>query len=132
MNALIIDDSQVMRRILRRVVEPLGFRILEAADGREGLSQLAQHQGTVSLALVNWNMPNMNGLEFVQAVRASDMGHNIKLMMVASEGETLAPVYALMAGVDEFLMKPFSRDLLLEKLRLLGASSSGAPEPSMC
>ena len=122
MNALIIDDSRAMRRVLRRIVEPLGFAVTEAGDGREGLNQLSE-MDTVDLILVDWNMPVMNGIEFVQAVRADEKHQDSKLVMVTTETEPLKMARALMAGVDEFVMKPFTSDILVDKLRLIGVGS---------
>ena len=120
MYALIIDDSRAMRRILRTVVEPLGFRILEAGDGREGLDQLEEHYPDVELTLVDWNMPVMNGLEFVKTVRADNQYQQMKIAMVTTETEPAQMTRALMAGVDEYVMKPFTSEILMEKLRLMG------------
>jgi two-component system chemotaxis response regulator CheY len=109
-----------MRRILRGIVQPLGFDILEAGDGQEGLNRLAEYAPDVELTLVDWNMPVMNGLEFVKAVRATSEYRDMKLMMVTTETEPAQMARALMAGVDEFVMKPFTSDILVEKLRLIG------------
>ena len=120
MYALIIDDSRAMRRILRQIVQPLGFDILEAGDGQEGLDQLSAHPDEVEMTLVDWNMPVMNGLEFVKRVRSDAAYADMKLMMVTTETEPAQMARALMAGVDEFVMKPFTADILVEKLRLIG------------
>lgn len=121
MYALIIDDSRAMRRILRQIVEPLGFEIMEAGNGQEGLACLHQVDH-VELVLVDWNMPVMNGLEFVKAVRSDDGWREMKLVMVTTETEPAQMARALMAGVDEFVMKPFTADILLDKLRLIGVN----------
>lgn len=126
MYALIIDDSRAMRRILRQIVEPLGFRILEAGDGQEGLDRLGEHFPNVELTLVDWNMPVMNGLEFVKTVRADDQYQQMKIAMVTTETEPAQMARALMAGVDEFVMKPFTSDILIEKLRLIGVQCPDA------
>ena len=120
MYALIIDDSRAMRRILRQIVEPLGFHILEAGDGQEGLERLEQYHPDVELTLVDWNMPVMNGLEFVKAVRGDDQYQQMKIAMVTTETEPAQMARALMAGVDEFVMKPFTTEILIEKLKLIG------------
>lgn len=125
MLALIIDDSRAMRRILKQIVEPLGFQIVEAGNGREGLAALAAN-GEVELCLVDWNMPEMNGLEFIQAVRSDDAYQSLKLVMVTTETEPRQMAKALMAGVDEFVMKPFTSDILVDKLRLIGAVPQAA------
>lgn len=119
MNALIIDDSRAMRRVLRRIVEPLGFAVTEAGDGQDGLNQLSE-MDAVDLILVDWNMPVMNGIEFVQAVRSDTKRRDLKLVMVTTETEPMKMARALMAGVDEFVMKPFTSDILVDKLRLIG------------
>ena len=127
MYALIIDDSRAMRRILRQIVEPLGFSILEAGDGQQGLDQLEQNWPGIELSLVDWNMPVMNGLDFVKAVRANDQYRHMKLMMVTTETESAQMARALMAGVDEFVMKPFTSEILVEKLRLIGVQCVDCP-----
>ncbi len=126
MYALIIDDSRAMRRILRQIVEPLGFRILEAGDGQEGLDRLGEHYPDVELTLVDWNMPVMNGLEFVKTVRADNQYQQMKIAMVTTETEPAQMARALMAGVDEFVMKPFTSEILIEKLRLIGVQCPDA------
>ncbi|MEZ6063442.1 MAG: response regulator [Planctomycetaceae bacterium] len=119
MNALIIDDSRAMRRILTKIVTPLGFRVTEAEDGKQGLDRLLE-AGAFEVILVDWNMPVMNGLEFVKAVRADDTYRDQKIVMVTTETEPAQMARALMAGVDEFVMKPFTADSLVEKMKLIG------------
>ncbi|HIG11404.1 MAG: response regulator [bacterium] len=121
MNVLVIDDSRAMRTILSGILKAIGFEVFEAADGKEGLSQM-EAVADVALALVDWNMPEMNGFEFVQAVRALDDYSATKLMMVTTETEMDQVVMALDAGADEYVMKPFTRDVIMEKLELLGIS----------
>ncbi|MCA9214464.1 MAG: response regulator [Planctomycetales bacterium] len=119
MNALIVDDSKAMRGILRKIVRGLGFSTLEAGNGQEGLDQLHAHDD-ISLMLVDWNMPVMNGLELVRTVRSDKRFEPLRIVMVTTETEPARMVRALMSGVDEFVMKPFTRDILVEKLRLIG------------
>ncbi len=121
MYALIVDDSRAMRHILRKIVEPLGFQIAEAGHGIEGFQRLAEHP-EIELVLVDWNMPEMNGIDFVKAVRANPDYERIKLVMVTTETEPSKMARALMTGVDEFLMKPFTPEMLLSKLQLIGVS----------
>ena len=125
MNALIIDDSRAMRRILRRIVAPLGFNILEAGDGQEGPDQFYA-ASDVEVVLVDWNMPVMNDLEFVKTIRADAHGINQKIIMVTTETEPAQMARALMAGVDEFVMKPFTAEILLDKMKLIGVASPTA------
>lgn len=119
MNALIVDDSRAMRRILRQIVLGLGFEVAEAENGLDALRQL-ENLTDVELSLVDWNMPEMNGLEFVKAVRADQRFRSMKLVMVTTETEPARMVQALLAGADEFVMKPFTPDILLDKLKLIG------------
>lgn len=122
MHALIIDDSRAMRRILRRIVEPMGFNVLEAEHGQQGLDQLQQRINAVDLILVDWNMPVMDGLQFVEALRSDKTIPHISVVMVTTETEPAQMARALMAGVDEFVMKPFTAEVLIEKLQLIGVT----------
>ncbi len=119
LRALVIDDSTAMRRIIGRIVGQLGFEVHEASDGQEALDRLAQI-GRADVALVDWNMPRMNGFEFVQAVRRETVHDGMKLLMVTSETEMGQVALALEAGADEYMMKPFTKEALLEKLALIG------------
>ena len=118
-HALIIDDSRAMRAILKRILVKLDFKTSEAADGLEGLQRLEENDD-ISICLVDWNMPNMNGYEFVKAVRAEKSNQDIWLMMVTTETEMTRVVKAMAAGANEYVMKPFTDDVIIEKLRLLG------------
>ncbi len=119
MHALAIDDSRAMRMILAQILRALGFEVTEAANGQEALERL-KYAGHVDLALVDWNMPVMSGIEFVKAVRADPRYADIRLMMVTTENEVSKIEEALEAGADEYVMKPFSRCVIREKLELLG------------
>ena len=123
MKALVVDDSKAMRSILKRILKDLGFEVFEAANGQEGLERLAK-VGAPDLALVDWNMPEMNGLEFVRAVRSDPAYNNLRLMMVTTETETERVAAALEAGANEYIMKPFPKDALIEKLTMLGIIES--------
>ena len=123
MKALVVDDSKAMRSILKRILKDLGFEVFEAANGQEGLERLAK-AGATDLALVDWNMPEMNGLEFVRAVRSDPAYNNLRLMMVTTETETERVAAALEAGANEYIMKPFPKDALIEKLAMLGIIES--------
>lgn len=126
MRAIVIDDSRAMRMILRRIVTKLNFETIEARDGREALDLLANLPEVPELALIDWNMPNMNGLEFVVAARAETRLRNMTLVMVTTEGEQRQIVRALAAGAHEYVIKPFTEDAMIEKLALLGLASTGA------
>ena len=119
MRALVIDDSRAMRRIVRGALERLGYDVLEAGHGREGLDVL--DGGWVpDLATVDWNMPVMDGLQFVSAVRANPAWRSVTIMIVTSESEHTQIVRALAAGAHEYVIKPFTADALRDKLALLG------------
>ena len=119
MKALVIDDSRTMRRIISGVLRPLGFETFEAADGQEALD-LMESGTRVDLACIDWNMPVMNGLEFVVAVRGNRAWQDVTLMMVTTESEHGQIVRALAAGAHEYLIKPFTPDAIRDKLQLLG------------
>lgn len=129
MKALIIDDSRAMRRILTSIVKPLGFEVVEAEDGQQGLDRLFE-EGPLEIVLVDWNMPVMDGLEFVKTVRATSGYETQKVVMVTTETEPAQMARALMMGVDEFVMKPFTPDILVEKLRLIGVNMGTVPVDS--
>ncbi|MDH5491661.1 MAG: response regulator [Myxococcales bacterium] len=123
MRALVVDDSRAMRRILSKILREVGFdEVLEAGHGLEALDVLREH-GTQDLALVDWNMPEMTGYDFVRLVRTQRIYDPMRLMMVTTESETERVVAALEAGADEYVMKPFSSDIIREKLELLGISA---------
>jgi two-component system chemotaxis response regulator CheY len=119
MKALIIDDSRAMRLLLRRIVKGLGYEVFEAGNGQEALDVIAA--GVLpDVALIDWNMPVMNGLEFVSAMRSNQETRSVTLMMVTTESERAQIVRALAAGAHEYLIKPFTEDALASKFELLG------------
>lgn len=122
MRALIIDDSKTMRTILGRAVKEFGFEVLEAGNGREALDQLAAH-GPVELIMVDWNMPEMNGIEFIHALRESPVHSSMKVMMVTTSSDSAHVTLALAAGANEYLMKPFTKDMFIAKLQMLGVTT---------
>jgi two-component system chemotaxis response regulator CheY len=119
MKVLVVDDSRAIRRILSSMLTEIGFVVAEASHGREALAHLQTHVDT-DLVLVDWNMPEMNGLELVQAVRQDARFAAIPLMMVTTETEMTQMVRALEAGAQEYVMKPFTKEVIEEKLRVLG------------
>ncbi|MFC3822524.1 response regulator [Planomonospora venezuelensis] len=122
---MVIDDSRAMRLILRRIVTQLGFEVVEAGNGREALDLLESMDQPPQVALIDWNMPEMNGLEFVTAVRSQERFRQITLMMVTTESEHGQIVRALAAGAHEYVIKPFTPEAITEKLALLGLVPSG-------
>lgn len=122
MRALVIDDSRAMRAILRAVLSDLGYDVVEAANGKEALDRLADHPD-IQLAMVDWNMPEMNGFEFVQRVRCDHGYDRLRLIMCTTETEVSQIARALQAGANEYVMKPFTKDVIREKLSLLGMAA---------
>lgn len=118
MRALVIDDSRTVRAVVGKILRDEGLDVVEAANGREGLDRL-RDSPDVGLVLVDWNMPVMNGLEFITAVRADPALDPVRIMMVTTETEQGQVVRALAAGANEYLMKPFTREVLVAKLSLL-------------
>ncbi len=119
MRALVIDDSRAMRTILRGILVSLDFEVVEAADGRQAVDIL-QKDRDFDLALVDWNLPEMSGLEIVNEVRKDPRLSSLPLLMVTTETEFKRVTQALQAGANEYIMKPFDRDMLLDKLVMLG------------
>ncbi len=119
MKALVIDDSRVMRRIVSGILTDVGFEVLEAGDGQQALDRLEDHPD-VQLCCIDWNMPVMTGFEFVVEARKRDEWRDITLMMVTTEGEQSQIVRALAAGAHEYVIKPFTPDVIVDKLQFLG------------
>ncbi|WP_396202584.1 response regulator [Gemmatimonas sp.] len=119
MRALIVDDSRAMRAVIGKMVGDLGVATTFAANGRDALEQLAAH-GRPDFALVDWNMPEMNGFEFLLAVRADPRYADLPLLMVTTETEMSQVMKALECGANEYVMKPFTADILRDKLDMLG------------
>jgi two-component system chemotaxis response regulator CheY len=109
-----------MRMVLRRALERLGFSVCEAGNGREALAVLEGLPAVPALALVDWNMPEMDGLEFVKVIHADRRWNSMMVMMVTSEGAPARLVEALTAGAHEYLVKPFEQDVFVNKLTLHG------------
>jgi two-component system, chemotaxis family, chemotaxis protein CheY len=118
--ALVADDSRAMRMILSRTLVALGFAVVQASNGREAVEAINLEGPTLDLALLDWNMPELNGLEVVRHIRADPRCSNIQVMMVTTETETEQVVKALEAGANEYVMKPFTADVVENKLRMMG------------
>jgi two-component system, chemotaxis family, chemotaxis protein CheY len=118
MRALVIDDSRTVRIIIGKILREMGMEVCEAGNGLEALEQLKQNPD-VELLLVDWNMPEMNGFDFLRAVRSQRAYDAVRILMVTSEAQSEQVIMALNAGANEYLMKPFSKDVLMAKLNLL-------------
>jgi two-component system chemotaxis response regulator CheY len=119
MHALIVEDSGTIRLILSAYLKKFGFDVTVAVNGRDGLDQLRGME-KADVVLVDWNMPEMDGISFVRAVRADGGYDALPLMMVTTNSELANVSEALEAGANEYLMKPFTGDMVREKLELLG------------
>jgi two-component system chemotaxis response regulator CheY len=118
MRALVIDDSRTVRAIIGKILREIGHETVEAANGREALEQLRLNPD-VELILVDWNMPEMNGLDFIRVVRNQRLYDHVRIMMVTTETGCEQVTCALGAGANEYVMKPFTKDILVAKLNLL-------------
>lgn len=116
--ALVVDDSRAIREIEKKYLEELGFFVLEAENGEEAL-KVVKENPDISLILLDWHMPVMNGYEFLKKLRENPEYAEIKVMMVTTENQQKSVIDALMAGANEYLMKPFDKDMLETKIRYL-------------
>lgn len=123
MLALVVDDSRAMRAILTRLLTGLKFEVIQAGDGAEALA-LLEGGARPDVALVDWNMPVMDGLTFIKRCRANADYRDISLMMVTTESEQSQIVRALAAGAHEYAIKPFTEEVIAEKLQILGLGVS--------
>jgi len=118
MRALVVDDSTAVRLYLRKILLPYGFEIVDARNGREGLQRVREQQ--IDLVLLDWNMPVMNGLELLQHIRSEPGVGSPCVMMVTSENDLQEVAQALEIGANEYVMKPFTPEIIADKLALLG------------
>ncbi|MGC1723489.1 MAG: response regulator [Isosphaeraceae bacterium] len=122
MKALVIDDSRAMRTIIGQILRSIGYEVADASNGREGLQRVSE-VGPLNLILVDWNMPEMNGIDFVRALRSDRKNDDVRVMMVTTETEMKRMAEALEQGVNEYVMKPFTRDVILQKLEQMQSAS---------
>lgn len=115
---LIVDDSKIVRKVVRRIVEAFGFTILEAENGQEAVDQARAN--TVDVIILDWNMPVMDGLECMKQIRADPAVHQPKIIFCTTENEFGKIQQAMMNGADEYVMKPFDEAIIAGKLRQLG------------
>ena len=117
---LIIDDSRVIRKVSRHILESLEFSVDEAENGKEGLDRCEVSMPDV--ILLDWNMPVMSGMEFLRALRRQDGGDAPKVVFCTTENDIAHIRAAIEAGADEYVMKPFDRETLHSKLQIVGAA----------
>lgn len=113
---LSVDDSATIRKIIRSSVEMLDFDLLEASDGNEAMAVISREWESIALILLDWNMPGMNGLEFLGLIKKDVLYKNIPVMMVTTESEKENIVRAVQAGVSNYLLKPFATNELTKKI----------------
>lgn len=118
-NCLIVDDSKVIRKVARHILEGLSFQVDEAADGEVGLRRC--DEAAPDVILLDWNMPVMGGMEFLKAFRARPYQHLTKIIFCTTENGLGHISAAIAAGADEYVMKPFDRDMIASKLQLVGS-----------
>ncbi|MGH6786873.1 MAG: response regulator [Novosphingobium sp.] len=117
---LIVDDSRVVRKVSRRIVEDLGYAVIEAENGEEALSRC--QAAMPDLILLDWDMPVMTGLEFIQQLRALPGNAWPKTVFCTARRDTLDIYKGIDAGADEYVSKPFDEASLLAKLQRIGAA----------
>ena len=119
MRALVVDDSSAMRALLRMALKRQGFEVSEAKHGLDALSVLAA-SGDFDLILIDWNMPEMDGFELLRRIRAEPRRDRTQIMMVTTETGMAQISEALSAGANDYIMKPFTFEVVTDKVRLLG------------
>ena len=119
-SCLIVDDSKVIRKVARHILETLNFEVEEAGDGQEALSRCENKMPDV--VLLDWNMPVMGGMEFLRTLRARGFSSQPKVVFCTTENDAAHIRAAIDAGADEYVMKPFDRDTLEMKLQIVGAA----------
>jgi two-component system chemotaxis response regulator CheY len=118
---LVVDDSKVIRKVARHILEALHFNVEEAGDGREALDRC--HAGDLpDVILLDWNMPVMSGMEFLRSLGASGIANRPKVVFCTTENDVAHIRAAIDAGADEYMMKPFDRETLESKLQLVGVA----------
>lgn len=117
---LVVDDSRVIRKITRQIVERVGYEVLEAENGEEALSRCKTDMP--DLILLDWDMPVMSGIDFVANLRRMEGGFRPKVVFCTSKGEAMNVHEAFEAGADEYVVKPFDRETLEAKLKRIGAA----------
>jgi two-component system chemotaxis response regulator CheY len=116
---LIVDDCRLTAKILGRVMKEMGFEVHTAQSGEEAIDFLSKN-ATPSLLFVDWVMPGLSGIEFIAWLRAQDTTKSVPVLMVTAERDLSKIAEAIQSGANEYIMKPFSPEIIQEKLRLLG------------
>ncbi|NIJ08889.1 two-component system chemotaxis response regulator CheY [Sphingomonas vulcanisoli] len=117
---LVVDDSKVIRKVARHILETLDFTVEEAGDGQEAMTACLSEVPDV--ILLDWNMPVMSGIEFLRELGHTTLPRRPKVVFCTTENDTAHIRAAIDAGADEYVMKPFDRDTLESKLQLVGVA----------
>lgn len=120
MKAIVVDDSKAVRMILSRILTSLSYEVDEAANGFQAWEKLSANCDGFGLALVDWNMPGVNGFQLLQQIRSDARFTSLVVIMVTTETEYAHVAAALEAGANEYVMKPFTREILIDKMQLAG------------
>jgi two-component system chemotaxis response regulator CheY len=115
---LIVDDSSVIRKVARRILENFGFTVLEASDGRQALDACSKEMPEA--ILLDWNMPVMDGFDFLRALRSMPSGDKPKVVFCTTENDLAHIARAMHAGADEYIMKPFDKEIVEAKFQEVG------------
>ncbi len=116
MKILSVDDSKTMRSLVRNTVELLGYGFAEAANGVEALDVLAQGVDEIALVVLDWNMPEMDGITFLRKIKADERYRHIPVIMVTTEDERARMIEAVKAGANHYVTKPFTQEALIGKI----------------
>ena len=114
---LVVDDMSAMRKILKTLLSQLGYKnVDEAEDGKQALEKLRQNPNRYGLVITDWNMPNMTGIELVQAIRNDEKLKHLPVLMVTAEAKKENVLTAIKAGVNNYIVKPFTAETLKQKI----------------
>ena len=121
---MIVDDSPIIRKVARRILEGIGYVVAEAVDGVDALEKCGHSMPDI--IMVDWDMPRMNGIEFIQGLKSLEGSQNTKTLFCTSEVMMNEMMQAKRAGCDGFLLKPFTRTILMQKLSEIGVRAIAA------
>jgi len=115
MKVLVVDDSSIVRRVIEQILNGLGHKAVQAGDGREALARLAEHRD-IELILLDWNMPRMNGLELLHALKADREARRVPVIVLTTEADRRKMIQAIEAGARLYMTKPFAPETLAVKI----------------
>lgn len=116
MKILSVDDSAIIRKIIKMAVEVIEYEFLEAGDGEAALSIINENYRDIALILLDWNMPGIDGFEVLKTIKSDDRFKNIPVMMVTTESEKLSIIKAIQAGAIHYVVKPFTMEEVTRKM----------------